>query len=344
MARLGDRVRARRTQPGAGAAPAQPALVTFIDVYWCDASGTYLQGWLTALEVPISETLVRVGALELIVERSARPDILPHYPAAVDTDRAGFSVYIPGRPGAEIWLVARHPNGTESSVKLELPDHPLPVLPDEEGSEDAFWNFPREIPDGPILAVGIRSGSEELLAAQISRLAGREVVGFDIHAGIGIDVVGDAHRLTDYFGRDSFAGVFSVSVVEHLVKPWLFAVQCAAVLKPGGRMFHEGPWAWPTHAAPTDFWRFSPEGLQSLFGPELGLRTIGSGTRGSARMFPGQAQRADLRLMPTTPSALSSWIEVEKVGESAPELFWPYDDAAGESIATGYPVDGLGTG
>ncbi|HEY5230791.1 MAG TPA: hypothetical protein VIJ11_07870, partial [Galbitalea sp.] len=61
-------------------------LIYFIDVYWCDASGTYLQGWVTAGETPLASVAVRIGSREVVAQRSPRLDILPHYPAAVDAE------------------------------------------------------------------------------------------------------------------------------------------------------------------------------------------------------------------------------------------------------------------
>ena len=50
-------------------------------------------------------------------------------------------------------------------------------------------------------------------------------VGFDIHPGAGVDVVGDAHKLSTYFPLNSFDAVFAFSVFEHLVFPWKVALQ-----------------------------------------------------------------------------------------------------------------------
>jgi ubiquinone/menaquinone biosynthesis C-methylase UbiE len=87
----------------------------------------------------------------------------------------------------------------------------------------------------------------------------------DIHAGQGVDIVGDVHHLAPLFGEGTFQAVYSISVLEHLEKPWLAAAQMLRVLSPGGLSAHAAPWVWPTHASPNDFFRMSPEGFRSIF-------------------------------------------------------------------------------
>jgi hypothetical protein len=316
-------------------------LISFIDVYWCDAFGTYLQGWAIVDGARLDRLVVRVGSREVVAHRSPRLDILPHYPDAVDAERAGFAAYIPGRPNGDAVLVGTCDDGHVVRSLVELPDHPLPMPVDPEDSIPSAEEFPGNAPDGPILAVGIRSLSEELLAARHAKLAGREVVGFDIHEGFGVDVVGDAHRLSQHFPPHSFAGIYTSSLIEHLSTPWLFAIECAKVLMVGGRMLHELPWLWPTHAQPNDFWRMTPEGLGSLFSDQLGFRTVSRGTTGSGRVMPDPESRSEQLLMPTNVSALFSWIELEKVDDRASELHWPYDELGGARLAAEYPVESL---
>ncbi|HMH57744.1 MAG TPA: methyltransferase domain-containing protein [Galbitalea sp.] len=330
-----------RPRVAAPSMPALPDLIYFLDVYWIDASGIYLQGWAMVERVPLDAVAVRIGSREVVAKRSARPDLLPHYPAAVDTARAGFTVYVPGPPG-DVSLVGILTNGGEISTRVSLPDHPLPVVSGEsQFASPDFDVFPGAAPDGPVLAIGIRSATQETLDARLSIMGDREVVGFDIHPGLGVDIVGDAHRLSSYFPPNHFAAVFSASVLEHLTAPWLYAAECAKVLMPGGRMLHQVPWAWPTHAQPNDFWRMSSGALDNLFGAMLGMRVLSSGSVGTAVITPTPAWRDDFITMPTTESAMGSWIHAEKIDDRARDISWPYDEEAGAATATEYPVDGL---
>jgi SAM-dependent methyltransferase len=112
---------------------------------------------------------------------------------------------------------------------------------------------------------------------------GRHYTGFDLYRDANTDVVGDAHRLSSYFdGR--FDAIFSLSVLEHLAYPWIFAYEVNKSLKVGGFTFHATHFHWPEHEAPADYFRFSDWGLESLFGPMFGFRVIKSGVFAPAYM------------------------------------------------------------
>jgi SAM-dependent methyltransferase len=341
------RIAAGEADPVLAEPDAARAVRWAVDVYWCDAWGTYLQGWAHAEELPVHRLSFRQGSAEVPAEFTPRPDVLTHWQMVPDAERVGFTVYLPGRPGAEITLVARTSAG-EISAGITLPDHPLPA-PGRDGQAvmsdlEAVGRFTRQIadaPPGPVLAVGIRSPTLELLRARLAMFGGREVIGFDIHEGHGVDVVGDAHRLGTHFPPNSFAVVYSTSVLEHLSMPWLFAAAAAGVLMPGGLAIQQAPWAWPTHAEPNDFWRLSADGLRQLFTEELGFRIVATGETGAAVITPTDRWRNGQMLMPTGASALAAWVIAEKVDDRAREVRWPYDEDRGAALAAAYPVDGL---
>jgi SAM-dependent methyltransferase len=99
-------------------------------------------------------------------------------------------------------------------------------------------------------------------------------VGFDIHAGPGVDVAGDAHELGHYFEPASFDGVFSISVFEHLAFPWKVAMEINQVLRLGGLCYVSTHPTWPPHELPWDFWRFPIAGLKLLFSEPFGFRVL----------------------------------------------------------------------
>lgn len=98
--------------------------------------------------------------------------------------------------------------------------------------------------------------------------------GMDIHAGNGVDIVGDAHRLSSLFLANYFDAVCSVSVFEHLAFPWKAVMEINTVLKPGGLCYVSTHPVWPPHELPWDFWRFPVAGLKLLFSEALGFRLI----------------------------------------------------------------------
>ena len=103
--------------------------------------------------------------------------------------------------------------------------------------------------------------------------AGR-YIGVDIHPGEGVDLVGDAHRLSELVAPGSVDAAYSVSVFEHLVYPWKAMLELNRVLKPGGLLFVSTHPAWPAHELPWDFWRFPVAGLNHLFVPDTGFEVV----------------------------------------------------------------------
>jgi len=102
----------------------------------------------------------------------------------------------------------------------------------------------------------------------------RKYVGFDIHPGEGVNVVGDCHRLSNYLDREEFDLVYTVSVFEHLMFPWKVVLELNKVMKFGGYVFVSTHPAWPTHELPWDFFRYMAGGFQALFNEYTGFELV----------------------------------------------------------------------
>ncbi len=102
-------------------------------------------------------------------------------------------------------------------------------------------------------------------------------VTFDMMAGKNIDVVGDV--LNPPFGDSSFDTVISTQVLEHVEKPWVMVSQIGRITKLGGVCIITAPFLIPFHADPHDFFRYTREGMESLFKNE-GFEIVESGTYG----------------------------------------------------------------
>jgi SAM-dependent methyltransferase len=98
-----------------------------------------------------------------------------------------------------------------------------------------------------------------------------EYVMSDFMPGLDVDVVADAEKLSETFGTEAFDAVIGCSVFEHIKRPWLASAEIAKVLRPGGKVFVQTHFAFPIHAYPYDYWRFTREALATLFGPEAGF-------------------------------------------------------------------------
>jgi SAM-dependent methyltransferase len=85
----------------------------------------------------------------------------------------------------------------------------------------------------------------------------------DIEDGEDVDVVADAHHLCETFKSDEFNVVIAVSTWEHLRYPWEAAAQLAEVLNHHGHCYIATHQTFPIHGYPSDFFRFTTDGLSS---------------------------------------------------------------------------------
>ena len=78
-------------------------------------------------------------------------------------------------------------------------------------------------------------------------------------------VVGD---ITDcpQIADASYDVVLSVDVFEHIDRPWLAAAEISRILAPGGLAYTSTLFSWRYHPCPIDFWRYTPDALEFLFG------------------------------------------------------------------------------
>ncbi|HKI00526.1 MAG TPA: methyltransferase domain-containing protein [Thermoanaerobaculia bacterium] len=320
----------------------------WLDVFWCDAHGLYLRGWVHAHEHRVRALRVEAAGRSARVDTfTDRPDLLAFYPEHEHVRHGGFAVYLACPAGQPVSLTLET-DGGRVSFPLPLPEGPLPRWPEtpEEG-DDVVSPMLRRFVDlanargGRVLQVGARTpaGLEGMPPRPLLR---GPVIGLDIHPGLCVDLVGDAHVLSRFLRERSIDAVVSGSVLEHLQAPWLFAAEVNRVLKPGGLVYHEAPGAWPAHAQPNDFWRMSAEGLRSLFGPESGFEVLDARDAGPAAMIPDPKWRQRHIDMPAIPTFAMAEILARKVEEIQPgAVAWPLRAGASEGRARRYPVSGL---
>jgi SAM-dependent methyltransferase len=88
------------------------------------------------------------------------------------------------------------------------------------------------------------------------------VVTFDAFPGPEVDVTGDIHGMP--LDDNSFDCVFCTGTLEHVRDPWQAVREIHRVLKPGGIVHIDVPFIQGYHADPTDYWRFTIDGLKLL--------------------------------------------------------------------------------
>jgi SAM-dependent methyltransferase len=64
---------------------------------------------------------------------------------------------------------------------------------------------------------------------------------------------------------DAAGTVIALDTLEHVERPWEAMAEIQRVLKPGGIAILTSVMRFPIHGYPNDYWRFTPEGLRSLF-------------------------------------------------------------------------------
>lgn len=101
-----------------------------------------------------------------------------------------------------------------------------------------------------------------------------EYIGMDFQEGPDVDVVADVHSMSEVLGEARFDAVISCSTFEHIQFPWIAVLEIARVLKPGGLVFVQTHHTYPIHGFPQDYWRFTEDGLATLFSPPAGFELI----------------------------------------------------------------------
>jgi SAM-dependent methyltransferase len=125
-----------------------------------------------------------------------------------------------------------------------------------------------------ILEIGSREVTGKSKAKQM--FANAQYIGFDYHPGPNVDVVGDAHKLSEYFD-EKFDVIYSSAVFEHLAMPWIVAREITKLLKVGGIVFVETHFSHSSHERPWHFFQFSDLALRVLFSPALGYECLEAG-------------------------------------------------------------------
>ena len=95
-----------------------------------------------------------------------------------------------------------------------------------------------------------------------------QYVGIDMLEGAGVDHVLDLTSSPDeidsVLGGRRFNTVFCLSVLEHCTDPAAMCRSITHLLNPGGVAYISAPFSFKFHGYPSDYWRFTPEGIKVL--------------------------------------------------------------------------------
>jgi len=204
----------------------------------------------------------------------------------------------------------------------------------DEGAHALYRRFLamlEEKGDGRLLEIGSRARSGTIQTSHFP--ANWTYTGVDLIKGPNVDIVGDAHRLSQLLSDVRFDAVVSISVLEHILMPWRFAIELNRVLNQGAIGFISSHQSWPLHDQPWDFWRFSDTAWAALFNQATGFEVLGTGLGERAyivaeKIHPITAHRQD------HPVWGMSAVLFRKIGDT--QLDWPVEPEA--IIHTNYPA------
>jgi SAM-dependent methyltransferase len=169
------------------------------------------------------------------------------------------------------------------------------------------------------------------------RLQGfREYVGFDIHPGPNVDVVGDVHSLS-HDVEGAFDAIYAISTFEHVAMPWKAVLEINRVLADDGLLFLATHQTWPPHELPWDFWRYSPSAFQALLNRHTGFEIVRAEMGLPALIVPmvSDESMADVH---RNPASLGVSVLARKISAPRPDLRW--DLTAADVLDTEYPAPG----
>ncbi len=107
--------------------------------------------------------------------------------------------------------------------------------------------------------------------------------------------------------RESFDIVYSNNVLEHFARPWIAAENLLSLLKPGGLCITIAPFAQRYHESPGDYFRYTPQGVISLFESAGPVAVLEAGFDIKARRYDWQGSGEANDIVPV--DRLGAWRE-----------------------------------
>lgn len=97
----------------------------------------------------------------------------------------------------------------------------------------------------------------------------------DVQPGPDVTIIGDLQDCPE-IANDTYDVIVCTQVLEHVPNPFRAVAELHRILKPGGRLLVTVPAAYPYHAVPRDYWRYTKDSLGLLFGERFKDVTITS--------------------------------------------------------------------
>lgn len=116
-----------------------------------------------------------------------------------------------------------------------------------------------------ILEIGSRHETNQKQIADLRSLFNKksQYIGVDMRKGTGVDKVVNGEKLP--FKNNSFDLVLCLETLEHAERPWIIAKEIERVITKNGTIIVSSHQNMYIHKHPSDYFRFTPYGLSSLF-------------------------------------------------------------------------------
>ncbi len=122
---------------------------------------------------------------------------------------------------------------------------------------------------GPVLEIGSKHYSKDVSINYRSLCEGLQYIGTDMQAGNNVDVVidftDDLDKIRKQLNVPTIGTVICCSVLEHVNDVFKMSQNISKLMEKGSILFVSVPFSWKFHGYPSDYWRFTPEGLKYLF-------------------------------------------------------------------------------
>lgn len=146
--------------------------------------------------------------------------------------------------------------------------------------------------------------------------------GTDIQMTEDVDFLADVHRLSEKAGYGTYDAIITCSGFEHFKYPHLAAFEISRVLKHNGYVFVQTHSMFPLHAYPYDYFRFSTEALEGVFGTRNGINVIRTA-------YEFQCQLSSDRFDKVWPGWLNVGLFGQKTHATPAEYVYDYDCEVG---------------
>jgi SAM-dependent methyltransferase len=247
------------------------------------------------------EAIINAGNRSITAVRLLDPD-----GTAVDGGEATFSPHetLPTFTRATLSCLVGEVDLTAYQLEVRVdgeaePRH-VPLVVNQDLSElreiplfERFRDLVMAHPAPRVLEVGGRDRSGVSHRDRLPPVA--EYVGLDVLPGPGVDVVADAHVMSDVLGAERFDFACSYYVWEHLAMPWKAVIELNRILVTGGYALIVAPQTCGLHDLPWDYFRFSDAAFRALFAPETGFEVLDVTRHDPMHLFPFISRRAFTR-------------------------------------------------